>query len=262
MEEVALDIYGKVIKQLPNDTTVVFDCGHFDSVLGVDDFSTGTAQLAVALFDLCESQRRKGLKVVFAVLLDDVGMSCDQDAMICLPKDVQQISRTDIPEDIIKILSPTVGFRKERAKLFSEKTARNRGLQYFRKHLNNILEDGRFSLIDREDGKPHLYFRTLQGHNILMADLTTDAVWTGHCPLLMGMHYRDVATWAHGVFPNSGKVAIVDFSLSQDRGKVNGGAQICIASSDTRMSIRSVTNICFADEDLDIYTIDTYGEGA
>lgn len=262
MEEVALDIYAKVIKQLPDDSTIVFDCGHFDSVLGVDEFSIQTAQLAVALFDLCDSKRRKGLKVVFAILLDDVGMSCDQDAMICLPKDAKQVSRTDIPEDIIQILRPTVGFRKEKAKLFSEKTARNRGIQYFRKNLSALLEDVRFSLVEGEDGRPHLYFRTLQGHNILMADLTTDAVWSGHCPLLMGMHYRDVAIWAQGVFPNNGKVAVVDFSLSQDRGKVNGGAQICMASADKQMNIGSITNICFADEDLDIYTLDTYGESA
>lgn len=259
MEKIALDIYEKVIKDIPTDSVLVFDSGHFDSVLGVDEFSLGTAGLVKRLFELSDSKRRKGLKIVFAVLLDDVGMSCDEDAMICMPKDTQKVSRTEVPEELRMIFEQTIGFKKERLRLFSEKTARNRGIQFFRKNIESLLEDSKFSLTIGEDGRQHLYFRTAQEHDILMADLTSDVIWTGHCPLLMAMHYRDVSTWVHKLFSTYNKIAIIDFSLTQDRGKVNGGAQIAVAASTGASRLYSITNVCFADDDLDIYTLDEYG---
>lgn len=257
MEETGQQLYKKIFQDFASDSVAVIDCGHFDSVLGVDEFSTATTELAVQLFNATDAERRKGLKIVFAVLLDDVGMSCDEDAMVCLPKDVKAVSRTSVPDELRDMLKITAGFRDERLKLFSEKTARNRGIQFYRKRLDDLRSQPRFHLEDGDNGTRRLLFETDQGNNILMADLTTDSLWTGHCPLLMAMHYRDIAAWASKLFSDHRTVHVVDFSLSQDRGKVNGGAQIATTyTADSELA--SVTNVCSADEDLDVYTVDTY----
>lgn len=257
MEKTAQQLYSKIFQDFASGSVVVLDCGHFDSVIGVDEFSTATAGMAVRLFEKAESLRRKGLKVVFAVLLDDVGMSCDTDAMVCMPKDVKTVSRTAVPTQIRDILKTTTGFRSERLKLFSEKTARNRGIQFYRKHLHKVSASPRFSIEENAGGKRQLLFTNDQGSQLLMADLTTDSLWTGHCPLLMAMHYRDIAAWASKLFSGRNEIHIIDFSLSQDRGKVNGGAQIATTYTDDS-SLTSVVNVCSADEDLDVYTVDTY----
>ena len=258
MEKTAQLLYDKIFQDIAPESVVVLDCGHFDSVLGMDEFSIATTEMATLLFDRAEALRRKSLKIVFSVLLDDVGMSCDVDAMVCLPKATQAVSRVVVPDEIEKVLGRTAGFRKERLKLFSEKTARNRGIQFYRKHLDRLIAHPRFSIEEAANGKRQLLFADNQGNKLLMADLTTDSLWTGHCPLLMAMHYRDVATWANKLFSGDRSTYIIDFSLSHDRGKVNGGAQIAMTHTDG-LSLAGIVNVCAADEDLDVYTIDAYG---
>lgn len=257
MEKIAKQLYDKLSHDVSPKSVVVIDCGHFDSVTGIDEFSIATTQLASVLFEKTEDLRRKGLKIVFAVLIDDVGMTCDTDAMVCLPKDSKVMARPTIPNAIYDILKTTTGFRDERLKLFSEKTARNRGIQFYRKHLDEIQALPKFFIETSTNDSNQLLFENDQGQRVLVADLTTDSLWTGHCPLLMAMHYRDIATWASKLFADRTAVHIIDFSLSQDRGKVNSGAQIATAYA-PNSALASITNLCSADEELDVYSMDSY----
>ena len=262
MDQVATAIYVKCIKNndFSDGDVIVLDCGHFDSVLGTDDFSINTTQLAIDLFNLAEKERRRGVKFNFAVLIDDVGMQCSEDAMMCINKEmVPTVSRTSVPDEIISMIKDTVGFRHDRVKLFSEKTARNRGIQFFRKLLPAIKTNHYSAFVTEDtDTIPQLFCVLPNGQKVLMADMTTASQWSGHCPLLMGMHYRDVATWAQGRFSTVSRVHIIDFSLNQDKGKVNAGAEVALGVSREKSLLRSVANICFTDEDLDLYTIDRH----
>jgi len=261
---VATELYDRLVKSQGDLTkkVLVIDCGHFDSVIGVDDFSLNTTDLAIDIFNNAERERRNGLKIVFSVLIDDVGVLCNEDAMICIPKDLADAAPppSGVPSQILEKLSETVGYRENRVKLFSEKTARNRGIQFFRKRVKAGAIDAPFFIKNNQlSKKDQLLCRLVDGNEVLMADMN-DAIWSGHCPLLMGMHYRDIAHWASGLFPNKTDVEIIDFSLNSDKGKVNAGAQVALGSMNrSKMALR-ITNVCFPDEDVDLYTLNTYGE--
>lgn len=244
---------------------LVLDCGHFDSVLGVDEFSTNTVDIATELFYLAEKERRKGLKFLFSVLIDDVGIVCSEDAMICVSKDDHPKTKettkelTAIPNELLEKLAKTTGFRTSHAKLFSEKTARNRGIQFFRQRVKNADLNSTFEIAKASGSdEQQLFCKLDDGTKVLMADMHTSATWSGHCPLLMGMHYRDVADWATKVIAERDSVEIIDFSLNDDRGKVNAGAQVALGVAADQPFLTRITNICFADEDADFYTIDSH----
>lgn len=260
MNEIAIELYNKLIDAIPDDSAVLLDCGHFDSVDGVDDFSINTTKIAVDMFNLSEKKRRKGVKFLFPILIDDVGMQCSEDAMMCLPKSVMAIpQRVKVPSEIEAIIEKTIGFRNDRLKLFSEKTARNRGIQYFRKSLTDTVQKKSFYIKQQDkDSVSKLFCVLPNGTSVLMADMTTKSTWSGHCPLLMGMHYRDITMWALKRFPHAKAVSIIDFSLYADRGKVNAGAAVAFGAADDLLQLQTITNICFADEDTDVYSLDTH----
>ncbi len=236
-----------------NDLIVVLDCGHFDGTAGVDDFSINSANIAVDIYKESRYLREKGLKFVFSVLKDDVGLHCSDDGICAVDTPGSGDDGVSvIPASLKTILQEVEGFRDNKTKLFSEKTARNRGLQYFRKKLQGNDLSSRFTQ-KKDESKSQLFFNLSSNQPVLIADILDHAHWVGHCPLLMGMHYSDIADWASRVYSHREKIMIVDFSMIFDRGKVNAGAEVALTMND---DIVSIINVCSADEELTVCTTD------
>ncbi|MBI3494561.1 hypothetical protein HY004_01065 [Candidatus Saccharibacteria bacterium] len=238
-----------------DEVVVVLDCGHFDSKLGVDDFSINSTNIAGDIYMLSRRLRKKGLKFVFSVLRDDVGMTCSLDDDSCEVDGRHQATEHQVPAEILKSLQKIEGFRSEKVKLFSEKTARNRGIQFFRKQKKMDALGSNF-LLEKKDDQSKLLFRLSDDNKVLLADILDDAHWIGHCPLLMGMHYVDIAAWAKKIYIDKSKVLIIDFSMSYDKGKVNAGAEVALDLNAPQGTLLGIINVCSSDEEFTVHTTD------
>ncbi len=238
-----------------DEVVVVLDCGHFDNKLGVDEFSINSTNIAGDIYMLSRSLRQTGLKFVFSVLRDDVGMTCSLDDDSCEVDGQYESIGNKVPVEILNVLKKIEGFRSEKVKLFSEKTARNRGIQFFRKQ-KKMDALGRNFLLEKKDDQSKLLFRLNDDTKVLLADILDDAHWIGHCPLLMGMHYMDIAAWAKKIYPDKSKVLIIDFSMIYDKGKVNAGAEVALDLNSPQGTLLGIINVCSSDEEFTAHTTD------
>ena len=240
---------------------IALEGGHFSTMYGADDFTIESQKSAFRVAEGLIKKYKKQAKIVFGVLADDLGQVCSTEQNVCtvaLPGNKDQ--KVEIPQELHDELTASKLYKADKLIFLSEKTARNRGIQYLRKytktHADDIKKGASHLLFKEESGRDRLYFKASDGQSIAVADVI-DWQWSSFCPLIMAQHYADLHGNAAKLFAGTAKQIIVDFSSSDDRNKVNKGAELSQRTYPAMHDV-IVINVCFGDDEGDLYTIDVH----
>lgn len=217
---------------------VVLEGGHFDSTIGADAFAENSLRTAVALGQDLISRHRKGVRVVFSVLENDLGMVCD--GPICNISTGKSRARTEgLPPKLEEILRTTRLVKRERVIVESERTCRNRGLKLLRSFQQ---ANGEFTcprIRSLPDGSVVFNNRAFETASI---GKIAGGVWSAQCPLIMAAHYSGLQRIVRTRFPDTERLMVVDFSDIHEQGKVMNGADLfsALACGDYKTSIHNI----------------------
>jgi hypothetical protein len=237
---------------------IILEAGHFNSRYGPDQQSIHTLTGALQLANNLILEHKKRIKIVLALLVDDLGLSCNID--VCAVADNEKQTDSSFPNELSVILENSSIYNARQFVLCSERTAKNRGIAKLKgliktktTALDNVFQ------MEKENGKERFYFLAKDGQKVLLADIE-DWVWGTHCPLIMGQHYFDLHKMISKRYPYNWSQILIDFSSIQERGKVNRGAELAILllSLEQPERVYEIINICFADEEGEVYVADYF----
>jgi hypothetical protein len=249
------------IRHLEERFLVVLEGGYFTTTYGADEF---TIQSQRSVFRVAKQLKRifgNDIRIVFGVLGNDLGQICASDANVCeigTPNDNAQIT---IPDKLQFELDAHPHLRANQLIFLTEKRARNRGLRYFREYYHRYRDD-------IESGSSHLaavetpvgiqlYFRATDGQETAVALKREGWQWSSYCPLIMAQHYADVSQQARKLFSRIDNCIVVDLAFIEDRHKVGKGAELALRSYE-HMSDVTILNVCFGDDEGELFTIDEH----
>jgi hypothetical protein len=218
------------LDRLPAPAVVYLEAGHYSGRHGPDDFARNSLRHALALgTGLVLDHKTDGkdrLKLVFGILKDDLGMTCDAVACYVAPRADQPDGGASLPADLEAILREHPLVKLDRLLLSTERTAKNRGLGLLRRiHESGNYPEGMFHQAD--PGPEGLYFGTWDRQQVLLSLINGD-YWTAKCPTLMGQHYADILARLEQRFHAAHPTILVDFSDLMDRNKVGRGSEAAL----------------------------------
>lgn len=241
---------------------VALEGGHFSTMYGADEFTIQSQRSAFRVAEEIIRLYSKRAKVVFGVLADDLGQVCSAEENVCtvaLPSNKDQ--KVEIPKELHDELIASSLYKPEKLIFLSEKTARNRGIQFLRKytkkHEYDIKHGGLHLSFEEDDVKKRLFFTASDNQRIAVADVIDGWQWSSFCPLIMAQHYADLQANAIKLFSGPTKHILLDFSFIDDRNKVNKGAELSQRTY-PNMTSATIINVCFGDDEGDMYTIDEH----
>lgn len=223
------EIHEAILRRLrgvSSKAIVYLEAGHYSGAAGPDEFSLASQRHALDLGKNLVVEFKKQVKIVFGILKDDLGLTCD--AVSCyIPRAIDtDESELTIPRDLEAILAAESLVKMDKLLLFSERNAKNRGLA----HLKRLKESQVFppgmglrQVADRQS----LVFSTYDRQEVVLAEIHGQS-WTAKCPVLMGQHYADVLLRLRQRFPSEYPVILVDFSDLMDRNKVGRGSEAAL----------------------------------
>lgn len=237
---------------------VILEAGHFSSSYGSDQHAVNTLRGALDLANNLIIEHGRKIKVVLALLIDDLGLSCDID--ICSIGKNTEKAVSSFPNELTLILKGSSLYKAKQFVISSERAAKNRGIA----KLKSILEKsgpelGTIFKLEKENQQQRFSFCSDDGQTVLLADIK-DWVWRSHCALIMGQHYFDLHKKISRRYPYNWPQILIDFSSIHERGKVNRGAELAthFLSLEGSSQHYEIVNICFADEEGEVYTVDYF----
>lgn len=250
---------GEKISHSIDPVVVILESGHFSSNYGPDKSAINTLSGALCLANNLIATHKRKIRVVLALLIDDLGLACNVD--ICsIKNDTVKSTTRSFPDDLISILNKSPIYNPKQFIISSERAAKNRGILKLKGIIKRKSEAlGTIFKLEEDNQQKKFFFCSNDGQNILLADIK-DWVWSSHCPLIMGQHYFDLHKKVSKRYPYNWPQILVDFSSIYERGKVNSGAELAIQFLSLEESICpcEIVNICFADENGEVYTIDYF----
>ncbi|MGW6391503.1 hypothetical protein ACWFR1_13600 [Streptomyces sp. NPDC055103] len=185
--------------------------GYFETTAGIGEFSLSSFALAQETGAAARHLHR-GNKVVYDVIVNDLGMSCSDD--VCtLP--AAGPAETD--------LSPLTAAAAAAGSSFTvtrERTLRNRAARAMKHRLREPAEHPLF----HRDGDEVL-FRSRQYAKVLAGAVKDDHV-VPRCPLIVAEYFARYFARLRAAFPDCARRHVVDINSLADRDKVTKGAEI------------------------------------
>lgn len=254
----AFSYVGEKVSHSSDPTIIILEAGHFSSSYGSDQHAINTLKGALDLANNLIVEYGREIKVVLALLIDDLGLSCDVD--VCsVGENVGKVTGS-FPDELTFILKSSPIYNVKQFVISSERAAKNRGIA----KLKSIIKKSDPALgiifkLEEENQQQKFFFCSNDGQMVLLADIK-DWVWRSHCSLIMGQHYFDLHKKISRRYPYNWPQILIDFSSIYERGKVNRGAELAIQFLSLEGLSRSyeIVNICFADEEGEVYTIDHF----
>jgi hypothetical protein len=258
------DIFDRIIKapKPSGRCLVVLGGGYFTTTHGVDEFAIQSERSAVKIATYLKRKLDDNVRIVFAVLANDLGRVCSEDASICELKPQSLASNSpDMPAELQSELESYPHFRPNQLISCTERTMRNRGLRHFRgytqAHSRAIEENASHLAINPSGGKQQLCFRGEDGTTTAVAEMRNGWVWSSYCPLIMAQYYADLVRRSRDRFSGTSFCIVADLAFADDRYKVNKGAELALMSY-PHLSNVQILNVCYADNDQDLYTVDEH----
>ncbi len=235
----------------PKKPVIVYlEAGHFNPAYGADDFAKNSLSDAIQFGTKLIQQYGKKIRIVFGILIDDLGLQCGSD--VCEINAKPADTDNTLPQEIESILATSKLIKRDRLLLFSEKTTKNRAINRLKKRLT-IGDSSIRVLTPSDDGKSKIMMKLNEtGEEILLSN-KLDHVFGIKCPGIMGQHYDDVLSKLKERFFESSVFHIIDWSEIMDETKVTHGARAFTNVFNTYASPNvlsaSVTNIFYIDDE-------------
>jgi hypothetical protein len=232
---------------------IYLEAGHFDPRTNLSSFSEQSLIDALVIATHLILEQKHALKLVIGILIDDLGLECDEQACHRVPN--RPLEQQPLPAELLDILNGFPIVKLERLLKFSERAAKNRGIASLKKQLQNQNLTG--FVCKPEQGYYSIYYQSSEDSFLLAKQF--QARWVAKCPLIMAQHYKDVMKQLRNRFFEATHFLLVDFSEMFDRNKVSAGTKIYLNSwADTRFST-TIMNVFYKDalgESLKIETLE------
>lgn len=254
------DWVGEVLEQSVTPLVVVLEGGHFDPISGSDAFAENSLICSLRIGrDLIQRYGRK-VRVVYGVLIDDLGLDCDGSACN-INTGRQDHSERWLPPELEAILAHDRFVKRERVILSTERHSRNHGLKQFKRLLRKGADQVENAwTVEERDGLQTYLLRADDGMTVEIAR-REDMRWTIKCPLIMASHYAHLVMQVEHRFQPGHGIAIVDFSELSDRGKVTRGSELALRAmipAESTNGMRSILNVFWGDDVGDLFFTDSF----
>lgn len=244
----------------PIKSIIVLDGGHFDPQWGADAFSVNSL---ACLLDV-GAELIRGLSkltlVMYSVLVDDLGINCNESA--CNVTRKRPAKHRQLPIELEKLLEDNLCAKRDRVVVCSERNARNVGLRLLRRRMVDfpplITETVR-------DGQVVMFKMQTADHSEIELASKTGDVWTAKCPLIMAAHYVSLVEKARLRFGRDRNNIILDVSEWADYGKVTRGSELAIHLVGNGVAgggVADIINVSWADDLGHEYSIENFSCGA
>ena len=255
------DLMTRLSPLIVNEGPTVFflEGGHFDPRFGVTSFAERSLTDAVDVGHELIACFGRRVRIVFGVLVDDLGLDCG--GSICATEpgaEAADIADGEIPGALDSILAASRIVKRARVIVSSERNAKNRGIE----RLKRKLASSRYALQGTGSPESLQQVQDDSGESIIM-DLgravvlaeVRNGTWTAKCPMIMAQHYLDIALRIHQRFPARPRIVLVDWSEMLDQSNVATGAQVAVRIAYEEGTSLDVMNVFLGDEDSGISRI-------
>ncbi|MBY0461675.1 MAG: hypothetical protein K2Q34_00640 [Alphaproteobacteria bacterium] len=253
VQNILKNVEEKIVK---NGRSVVFlEAGHFKLGKGADQFALNSLNDALFLGKLLIKKFKKDIRLVFGILIDDLGQGCSETGCsINIPEPSK--NREILPSEINLLFEKDPFIKQERVLLFFEKTAKNRSIKYLKKAIQD--ERDYLTVENTEDQHRNLYFYNQSMEKVLLAKRKNE-IFNAYCPSIVGQHYVDICSKLKERFLHTNNFMIIDWSEIMDKPKVTNGAQALkhVFRIDSLENMQlDIINVFFMDSEGQFYEIE------
>lgn len=225
-------------------TMVIYlEGGHFNHRFGVDEFSENTLRDAIFLGKILIKKYQKKVRLVYGILIDDLGISCSEDHCTVSASPIHATKTQEIPRELEKIIMETGLIKRDRLMLFSERTSKNRAISTIKKKINHD------SIIVTQHGLDNEVNIKTNSLGIFMLARRKGHVFTAKCPAIMSQHYKDVMLKLTQRFFKANSFVIIDWSDASDKTKVSQGVSSYSLFKDEHFCETTIINVFFGDDE-------------
>jgi len=229
------------IKKIKTDGKLIIylEAGHFSSKTGVRNFSINSLNDAIDLSRYLIKKYGKSIRIVFGIFVNDH----------------EEVVRNyeSLPKEIKEIIEGESIIKSERLLVFSEKTAKNRGISSLKKLIKEHPD-----LINVEQEKSsNIYFLNVENKKVIFSKRNSNS-FIFFCPGIMGQHYCDVFVSLKKRFTEAESFIIIDWSELLDEFDVKNGATLfhdLFIHNTSILGKSHIFNVFFGDDEGSIYKL-------
>jgi hypothetical protein len=210
-----------LVNQGDGPLIIYLEGGHFNHAFGADDFSQNSLLDAISLGEYLISRYQKSVKLIYGILVDDLGLACSADSCSIASISEKPVAHT-LPKEIEHILSSSRFIKRDRVQVFSERTTKNRAISSLKKKLKNKPE----CLIKKINHEDEEIYLSLPNESDIFLCRRQPHAYNIRCPGIMGHHYSDVVMEMRKRFFNASRFMIIDWSETMDRNKITQGTKV------------------------------------
>ncbi|WP_318207870.1 MULTISPECIES: hypothetical protein [unclassified Streptomyces] len=192
--------------------------GYFDTAAGIGTFSLNSFALAQET-GAAARRLHRGNKVLYDVIVNDLGMSCSTDVCTLPAAGPAEI---DLSPLTASAAGAGISFTVTR-----ERNLRNRAARSMKRWLRDPATEPLFT---REGDE--IVFRSRQYEKVL-AGVVADGHVVPRCPLIVAEYFARYFTRLRRTFPDCAHRHVVDINSLADRDKVTKGAEIYLRTQGT-----------------------------
>ncbi|WP_461238370.1 hypothetical protein [Klebsiella michiganensis] len=226
---------------------VYLEGGHFNRQFGADEFALNTLSDAVAFGKKLISKYQKNIKLVYGILVDDLGIACSEDS--CTLSQLEKISEPqaagELPEEIEFFIQKNTLIKRDKLMVFSERTSKNRSIESIKKKLKDNTEG---LLITENGSHTEIKLSVPDVIPFVLARKNGD-VFTAKCPAIIFQHYKDILFKLKQRFTESRDFVIIDWSDFSDHNKVVQGRTALTVMQKPQNHNLTIANIFFGDDE-------------
>ncbi|MDX5627198.1 MULTISPECIES: hypothetical protein [unclassified Brenneria] len=233
--------------QCSDDKQVIYlEAGHFNSRFGVDDFALNSLKDAVDFGSRLIKAYQKNVKLVYGILVDDLGMACSEESCtLTPPPEPDRLDSVGLPDELEAFIAASPHIKRDKLMIFSERTCKNRAIRNIKKKIKQGAE----GLVITEDGEYSEIKIAPAGETPFLLARRQGSVYTAKCPAIIAQHYDDVLMKLKQQFFGVNKFMIIDWCEMSDRIKVIQGKSAFSILQDEDCLNAAIVNIFFGDEE-------------
>jgi len=244
----AINFLNLLENQIVSDNVIVYlEGGHYNSNYGPDNFSINSLQEAIYLSKQIIKRYKKGVRLAFGILIDNLGLDCSNDSL-CEIKRTNNVNELELHQEIENLIILNKIIKRDRFILFNERTTKNRAIDSLRKTKNN-----KKLIVNQEaEGVTDFVFKNDET-KFLLAKGNENRI-SARCPLLLAQHYKDIISTLNKRYDNH-QVIIFDWSQIEDKAKITQGKLAFELFSDEGVMSANINNIFYIGDDNEMIEI-------
>lgn len=203
-----------------SNTVIYLDAGHYKAASPITTFSLTSLLDALAFGKVLKDKYANSIKVVFGILIDNLGLECSSQA--CEVAGNQEwADRVTLHESLQEILQAKIGQKAKDVRIVSERAVKNRAIRRLRGLLKS---DSPQLVLEKSDEEYSIFFKNHSERKIFLAQKKGDLI-NVHCPCIVAQHYLDTLEILRKKFHRNNNFITIDWCERTDKPNVESGLQ-------------------------------------